>query len=76
MGKSFFRCRGARRSQSADRKCRGAHVGARFCLVARKFFIFRTLATCEPLRKTDVPATCDWRPANQTYVCNRTGLML
>ena len=27
MGKSFFRCRGARRSQSADRKCRGAHVG-------------------------------------------------
>lgn len=26
MGKSFFRCRGARRSQSADRKCRGAHV--------------------------------------------------
>lgn len=35
MGKSFFRCRGARRSQSASRKCRGAHVGRPLFAVRR-----------------------------------------
>ena len=39
MGKSFFRCRGAtwgaRRSQSAGRKCRGARVGRPLFAVRR-----------------------------------------
>ena len=66
MGKSFFRCRGARRSQSADRKCRGAHVGRPLLLSGEKIFIFRTGAPrASPYERQMCPATCDWRLANQ-----------
>ena len=75
MGKSFFRCRGARRSQSADRKCRGAHVGRPLLPSGEKIFIFRTGSPrASPYERQMCPATGDW--PIKTYVCNRAGLML
>lgn len=52
MGKSFFRCRGAR-------------VGRPLLPSGEKIFIFRTGSPrASPYERQMCPATCDWRPAN------------
>lgn len=62
MGKSFFRCRGAR-------------VGRPLLPSGEKIFIFRTGSPrASPYERQMCPATGDW--PIKTYVCNRAGLML